>query len=660
MGKTLKARFVLQDHYTRIIERMNRVTEKFERAENTASKQTDRFNSSIRKIGSTSTSAVNGISKMVKAFMGLQIVQAILNNIVSAMQVMDTYTNTLARLKLINNSEEQTPAQLNDKIFAAANRSRGSYGAMSESVARIGMLAGDKFSSNDELIGFTELVQKSFKLGGADTTEQQSAMLQLSQAMASGRLQGDEYISIIENAPLIADAIAKYTGVGREGLKELSSDGAITSEIIKNSVFSMANDINEQFKTIPKTWGDYMNLIQNQALRAFGKVFESISLLINTEGFQQFIEFIINGIYMIANTVSWLIEIITSGVTLISSFVSNHWEIISAILYAGLIVGVVLLVMWLWSVVPALWAMVPPALASAAAFVIMHAPILMVISIIAVLIYILNQMGVTASDVVGFVTGLFYMMGAKIQNQFILLHNGVIDFANFFHNVFKDPVNSVAILFLDLTNTVLGYIRNMAQAIENLLNSIPGIKVNITGGIDNIMNTVKSVSDTLKGQMGWEELFKKVDYVSLEDAATKGFRTGKDFTDSLGGKLKNLLNNSLLKGKENPYDNMDLSSKYGQNVPKVAPIKTPKTPKVQKVKGDGKNGAVKVEISEEDIRYLRDAAERDFVAKIQHKTLAPNIKINFTGPINKETDTDKMYKRITKILKQEIAMAGEA
>ena len=350
--------------------------------------------------------------------MGLRVVQTLINGIVSGIQTMDTYTNTMARLKLINDNK-QTVGELNDKIFATANRSRGSYGAMSESVARIGMLAGDKFSSNDELIGFTELVQKSFKLGGADTTEQQSAMLQLSQAMASGRLQGDEYVSIIENAPLIADAIAKYTGVGREGLKELSSDGAITADIIKNAVFSMSDEINERFKTIPMTWSDYMALIQNEALRAFGKVFESVSILINTEKFQSFVNGIIKGIYLLANLTLWMINFLVpiiagffdflgNMISWIVSFISSNWNILSSILYAGISVGIALFVMWLWSASKALWAMVPAILANGAAFIWSNLPLILMIGLITLIIYTLKKMGVTTSEMVGFVTGLFF------------------------------------------------------------------------------------------------------------------------------------------------------------------------------------------------------------------------------------------------------------
>nr|DAG02142.1 MAG TPA: Tail tape measure [Siphoviridae sp. ctdd214] len=628
MSRTLRARFVLQDNYTRTVERMIRTTDQYTRAGGAASRQADNLNNSIRRTGTTASSVTTGITKMIQAFMGLRIVQTLINGIVKGMQTMDTYSNTLARLKLIND-DKQTPTELNDKIFAAANRSRGSYGTMSESVARIGMLAGKSFSSNDELIGFTELVQKSFKLGGADTMEQQSAMLQLSQAMASGRLQGDEYRSIIENAPLIADAIAKYTGVGREGLKQLSSDGAITADIIKNSMFSMADEINEQFKTIPKTWSDYMTLVQNESLRAFSGVFDAISVLINTEGFQQFVQFIINSIYVIAAVATWLVESIAAD-----------WDFISAILYAGLIVGVAMLAAYLWNVVP-------PALASAAAFVVMHAPLFIAIGLIALIIYAMNKLGITVIDVVGGITGAVTIMLAQIANKFILLYNVGADVGNFFANVFKDPVASIKILFFDLASTVIGYILKMASAVENLVNSIPGVEINITGKIEGIKNSIEQASKLAKDQMGWEEVWKKKEYIDLTEAGTKGYNAGKSFVDGIGNKLKNAFNGLSY----NPQSAIDLSSIVGKNVPK--------SPKIQKVEGKGKNGAVKVEMSDEDIKYLRDSAERDFVAKIQHKTLAPNINVKFTGPISKEADTDKMYKRITKILKEEIAMAGE-
>src|SRR5690606_22944551 len=190
---------------------------------------------------------------------------------VKGMNIADEYTNTAARLKLINDGL-QTQEELQNKIFEAANRSRGSYNEMANAVAKMGLLAKDAFSSNDELIAFTELVQKSFKISGADPSEQAGAMRQLTQAMASGRLQGDELVSIMENAPMIFEAIAKYMGVSKGELKKLSSEGVITADVIKNAMFMAAGDIDKAFAKMPMTFGDIWNKIKNGALKAFDKV----------------------------------------------------------------------------------------------------------------------------------------------------------------------------------------------------------------------------------------------------------------------------------------------------------------------------------------------------------------------------------------------------
>lgn len=798
MAKSLKAKFIIQDGYSRVLERFERVTKKFTEQAEKASRKTDQLEQKIKGFGQRVTSVWNkltglwnnssyaGIYKMVGAFMALKAVQLIVGKIVDGMKQMDQYMNTLSRLKLINDGTH-TNEQFNDKIFAAANRSKGSYQTMAESVARIGMLARDRFSSNDELIGFTELVQKSFRLGGAGTTEQQSAMLQLSQAMASGRLQGDEYVSIIENAPLIADAIGKYTKVGREGLKDLASDGLITADVIKNAVFSMSKDINSEFAKLPNLWGDYWNRITNETTRAFGKVMNTISTLINTEQFKTFIDWIVWSIYMIAGATNWLLESVTSGIswmtglistgidwvvekitsmftwfstteefqpfiqsvmeifyTLVgavigvvqvigtvvswlfdkvslavswtidtvsstigwlSDFIVSNLDLISAILWSCLIVGVIFLVQYLWTAVPPLLAMVggwllqavaitfvkakllasliPAILKTVATWFLAHAPVMLLIALIAGLIFIAKKMGLTFGDVVGGIASLFAIFFAYIANRVIFIRNLWANLANFFSNMFKDPVQSVKILFYDMANTILGYIRNVAQGIEDLLNKIPGVEVTITSYIDDVMAKLEKASKQAKEEMGWEELIEQKDYYDYGEVAKEWYEKSKSYTDKLTGKIGDKMSGFFgglgnkatdwfqgIGGKtgglldkiknisNNPYEGKDLS-KLMDKIPDYVKGPGKKKKGVQKVKGTGRNGAMKVEMNKEDIRYLRDMAERDFVANIRHKTLAPNINVNFTGPISKETDTDKLYKRMTKILKEQIAMAGD-
>lgn len=194
----------------------------------------------------------------------------------------DTWTNNSARLGLITNSlQEQNVLQ--QKLYQSAKDTRGVYNDMVDVTAKLGLLAGDSFGSNAELVKFTELMQKSFKLSGASTTERQSAMYQLTQAMASGKLQGDEFRSIMENAPMLANSIAEYTGVSKGELKELSSDGAITADIIKNALFMAADDIESKFSTMPLTFGEAWNNIASDATMAFAPVMESMNNLLNSD-----------------------------------------------------------------------------------------------------------------------------------------------------------------------------------------------------------------------------------------------------------------------------------------------------------------------------------------------------------------------------------------
>lgn len=245
--------------------------------DNTA--EQDRFNRSIStgannalRLGDNLTNSIRGyITMAASAYSGKQIINA-----------SDTWTNNSSRLGLItDNLQEQNVLQ--QKIYQSAKDTRGAYSDMVDVTAKLGLLAGDAFGSNAELVKFTELMQKSFKLSGAGTQERQSAMYQLTQAMASGKLQGDEFRSIMENAPMLANAIAEYTGVSKGELKELSSDGVITADIIKNALFMAADDIESKFETMPLTFGEAWNNIASDATMAFAPVYEMMNNALNSD-----------------------------------------------------------------------------------------------------------------------------------------------------------------------------------------------------------------------------------------------------------------------------------------------------------------------------------------------------------------------------------------
>lgn len=219
----------------------------------------------------------------------------------------DEFVMTNARLNLMNDGL-QTTAGLQDKILQSAQRSRSEYMATAGAVSKIGILVGESFGSNEEIIAFTELMNKTFKVGGSGVQEQRSAMYQLTQAMASGKLQGDEFRSIRENAPLLAKAIASFTGKSLGELKEMSAAGEITSEVIKGAMFSVADEINEKFKSIPYNFATIFDRMKNSAIESFQPVIERVNVLMNQKGFVDFTNGISRGIDTVAQKLSNMVE----------------------------------------------------------------------------------------------------------------------------------------------------------------------------------------------------------------------------------------------------------------------------------------------------------------------------------------------------------------
>jgi tape measure domain-containing protein len=227
----------------------------------------------------------------------------------AAAQTADQLTSIRSRINLINDGT-QTTAEIMDKVFDAAQRSRGSYVDMADSVAKLNMLAKDAFSSNDEAIMFVEQLNKQFKVSGASIEESSAAMYQLTQAMAAGKLQGDEFHSIMENAPMLAQSIAQEMGLTVGQLKDMSSQGLITADIIKEALFNSAEETNAKFAEIPMTFAEMGQSIQNEMLLAFQPVLEQLSAIPQNGDFQAFVQGVGVAIRTMAVTASASISII--------------------------------------------------------------------------------------------------------------------------------------------------------------------------------------------------------------------------------------------------------------------------------------------------------------------------------------------------------------
>ena len=276
-------------------------------------------NDGVKNTDRNANNLVNTMRRLLGVYIGI----AGLKKILSA---SDDVSQTHARINLMNDGL-QTTAELEEKIMKSANRSRAAYSDTAKVVSKLGITANKSFKNNDEIIAFTELMNKSFKLGGASASEQANGMYQLTQAMASGRLQGDEFRSIIENAPLLAKAIADYTGVGQQGLKKMSSEGLITADIIKGALFSSANEIEQKYKQMPITFSDILSRIKNGSIVAFRPFLNKFSQIANSDKFSKTINGLINLLALLGMVLANVINIAVSG----ASFIYDNWSIIEPI-----------------------------------------------------------------------------------------------------------------------------------------------------------------------------------------------------------------------------------------------------------------------------------------------------------------------------------------
>ena len=264
----------------------------------------------------------------------------------SLVNLSDATTSNRSRLELIVD-DNGSVADLENKIFAMSNRTRSDFLATTSVVSKLGILAGDSFKNTDEIVAFTELMNKNFAISGASIQEQTSAMYQLTQAMAAGKLQGDEFRSIMENAPLLAEAIAEYTGKSKGELKELSSEGLITANVIKNAMFASADQINDRYNKMPMTWGQIWTRIKNVAIKALDPVLVKINELANNQQVQELFNMFIDGASLAAQAilaliegVSWLVSTLEPFAPMILAVVGAYaaWEIASGIATALLTV----------------------------------------------------------------------------------------------------------------------------------------------------------------------------------------------------------------------------------------------------------------------------------------------------------------------------------
>lgn len=292
----------------------------------------EQFNNSINTANANSNKLLSTVKNIVVALGGITAIKSLVN-------LSDVTTNNKARLSLVVD-DGGSVEELENKIFASADRARADYLNMTSSVAKLSLNAGSAFKSNDETIAFAELLNKQFAISGAQQQEISSATLQLTQALGSGVLRGEELNAVFEASPNIIQTIADYLEVDIGKIRNMASEGLITANVIKNAMFNSADQINERFNKMPMTWSQIWTKAKNYAVKALDPVLVKINELANNQQVQEMFNMFIDGASLAAQAIltlvegiSWLVSVLEPFAPMILAVVAAYavWEIASGI-----------------------------------------------------------------------------------------------------------------------------------------------------------------------------------------------------------------------------------------------------------------------------------------------------------------------------------------
>jgi len=646
--------------------------------------------------------------KLVILNQGLELLKKGAAAVGKAFDYVDNLTQMKARLNLVNDGL-QTTAELQNMIYRAANDSRGSYEAMASSVAKLGLLAGDAFTSNKEIVGFTDLLNKAFTVSGAGEQEKSSAMYQLTQAMSSGKLQGDEFRSIMENAPMLADAIAKYMGKSKGELKELAAEGAITSDIIKAALFQAGDDINAKFAEMPMTFGQAATSIKNTWDYSMQQVADKINDALNNPAVQSAIQNIQNAIMVlgavIGNVVTFILEAVGSittwiennqpivigalagiafyiGVVVVEAiaaaipkiieygiaWMAAHWQMMLIIGVVGLVIGVLVALKAPLSIIVAVIGLLVVALAAwkIAQWLVngaMYAcPLVWIIALVVGLIVAIfafmqwmakatglanSGLGMIAGGV-NVVIQFFKNLGLEVANIALGIWNALCACADNIGIAFKNVILSIKSWFYGLLETVMNVIKGIAET----LNKLPFVDIDVSG----LTSKAKEYANKKAEAEGAKEEFKNVadefnkgmnTFEAFADGwVSDAFNQGAAWGDAVQSKIEGMLGsfdpNSLMNQTTQGMDMQGFDMSDMMNAAGNLPVS---------IEQD-KTGSKEVDISDEDLKMLKDIANRDYMLNYKHIT--PNVNINF-GDVRETADVNAIRDELKTMMENELS-----
>lgn len=619
---------------------------------------------------------MTSISRALNFMVAIQALRQMANLMSGLIKSGDDYIQTMARLKTIEDGSK-TGQELQDSIMAAAQRSRTGFGIMADSVAKLRSQAGEAFKSNDEAIAFAEQLNKLYKIGGASLEQQKAGTLQITQALASGVLRGDEFNSMMENAPLVAQKLARHLGVSVGQLRAMAKDGQLTGDILKSALLGSAVETNAEFAKMPMTFADMMTRVGNVASYAFQPLIQAWQEFINSTAGQNFMAGLETAMFAIGQIALWLFNLFVAGwnwVTENINFVITALELLATVAaWAGYVAFVA-------------WALA-------------NWPLLLMIGIVLLISKVLADMGVSFADVaatiimmivyiaeaaynnIQFVINLFVFLGSVVINVFTWLHNAGIDVSDAIGNTFVAVVWAIKKAFYDFAKGVLnGFAKvadgaaNVAKEIGNAfiaganmaikainwiikaLNKIPGVNLGTVGEIGamsyngGLGNSIRGLADGLDpGPVPVKASFGGIKRKELElHNPTEGLKDPMIDSVAAYQKTKNFFNGigDAMKGFGDKMKKQDeLASKFDKMNQTPAGVGAPSGgagglgDKLGKGKNIGNVGKIEdeVKLKDEDIKMMRDVAERKYI--IDYQVLTPQVSVNYESK-NSATEQD--------------------
>lgn len=621
-----------------------------------------RFNQEISAGTQQANELTNTIKRAVAAYVSIQSVGKALN-------ISDELVQTTSRLNMMNDGV-QTTAELVNMVYAAAQDARGSFSQMADVVARFGNNAKDAFSNSEEVVAFADLIQKQMTIAGASTQEAANAELQLSQALGSGVLRGDELNSIFEQAPNLIQNIADYLDVPIGKIREMAADGELSADVVKAAIFSAADDINSKFNEMPMTWGQIWQSMQNTALIAFQPVLQRLNDLANSEAFQTFIQGAIEAMATLANILLNVFEIAAS----VGAFIGDNWSIIAPIIYGVIAaLGAYLAIMGIVNAITAISAAIDATKAAADALAagqtflwtvqqyglnaaLAACPItwiiVLIIALIAIIFAVCNaiaKMTGIANSGFGVITGgvnvviqFFKNLGLTVANIALGIGNAIAALASNMMTAFHNAICNVQSWFYNLLSTALSVIEGICSA----LNKLPFVEFDYSG--------ISSAADDYAAKAS-EAAGNKEDYQSISDAFNEGFTTFDAFQDGWASDAFNA-GAAWGDGIADKVSNFSLSDVFGQtDIPNVGDYTSGFNDAIANSgvgdsigNIDDNTGKIKdsLDVTEEDLKYLRDIAEQEAI----NRFTTAEINVDMSGmqnTVNSGDDIDGFMTKLT-------------